>query len=235
MIKHSGRIAALAGLLLSLGLVWNENPGAVLELMRAAGVGLVLAALAHVLPTVANAYKWRTLVRGARRPRLLSMTYLVWIRESVNSMLPVARIGGEIVSFRLLRRWGVRPPASVASLIVDLQLTLISQLLFTMVGIGFLFAHAQSNALRVAGDLAWGVVVITPLLVLFALVQHASPFERLTRTLNQVTGGKLAAFVGQSAQIDQSIKRVWRRRGIVLKCLFSGSRCSASRLRLRSG
>jgi putative membrane protein len=148
------------------------------------------------------------------------MLHLVWVRESVNSMLPVARIGGEVVSFRMLRRWGVRPSMAVGSIIVDMQLTVISQLLFTMVGIGFLFAHAHSDTLRLAGQLAWGVVVLTPLLVLFALVQHASPFERITRALNHMTSGKLAALVGQSAQIDQAIKLIWRRRGAVLRYLF---------------
>jgi hypothetical protein len=148
------------------------------------------------------------------------MLRLVWVRESVNSMLPVARIGGEVVSFRMLKGWGVRPSTAVGSIIVDMQLTVISQLLFTMIGIGFLCAHAQSNALRLAGQLAWGVVVLTPLLVLFALVQHASPFERITRALNHLTSGKLATLVGQSAQVDQAIKRIWRRRAIVLRYLF---------------
>lgn len=220
MMKHLGRIAALAGLLVSLWLVWQDNPGAVFSALRAAGAGLLLAAIAHVLPMIANACDWRSLIRGANRPGFANMLHLVWVRESVNSMLPVARIGGEVVSFRMLRRWGVRPSTAVGSIIVDMQLTVISQLLFTMVGIGFLFAHAQSDTLRLAGQLAWGVVVLTPLLVLFALVQHASPFERITRMLNRMTSGKLAALVGQSAQIDQAIKLIWRRRGVVLRYLF---------------
>src|SRR5262249_51988625 len=84
----------------------------------------------------------------------------------------------------------------------------------------FLLAHAAPSMQRLAGDLAWPVVVLTPLLVLFALVQHASPFERLTRVLDRATKGKLAALVGQSAQIDRSIKRIWRRRSVVLRYLF---------------
>ena len=44
----------------------------------------------------------------------------------------------------------------------------LAALMVTMIGIGFLFAHAQSNTLRLAGQLAWGVVILTPLLVLFA-------------------------------------------------------------------
>jgi glycosyltransferase 2 family protein len=124
------------------------------------------------------------------------------------------------VSFRLMRRHGLRGSTAAASLVVDIQLTLISQLMFTMIGIGFLFAHAASGTLRLAADLAWGIVALTPLLVLFALVQHASPFERITRMLNHATSGKLTALVGQSVQVDQSIKLIWRRRGVVLRYLF---------------
>ena len=58
VMKHLGRIAALAGLIASLWLVLHDNPGAVLGLMRAAGAGLVLAGLAHVLPMLANARDW---------------------------------------------------------------------------------------------------------------------------------------------------------------------------------
>jgi putative membrane protein len=219
-MKHLGRVAALAGLLVALWLVWRDNPGAVLTLMRAAGAGLVLAGLVHVLPMLANARDWQTLIRGANRPNLLGMLHLVWIRESVNGMLPVARVGGEIVSFRLMSRRGVRKAAAAASLIVDTQLTLISQLLFTMLGIGFLLSRTASNALRVAADLSWGALALTPLLLLFVLVQHANPFERFTRLINRMASGRLAALVGQSAQIDQMIKLIWRRRGVVLRYVF---------------
>jgi len=219
-MKHLSRIAALAGLLLALWLVWRGNPGAVLALMRTAGSGLVLAALVHVLTMLPNARDWQSLIRGANRPGMGAMLRLVWIRESVNCMLPVARVGGEIVSFRLLRRWGVAASTAAASLVADLQLTLISQLLFAMFGVGYLLAHAASSALRLAGDLAWGMALFAPVLVLFSFVQHASPFERAARLLNRATSGQLAALVGPSAKVDQRIKLVWRRRGTVLRYLF---------------
>jgi putative membrane protein len=219
-MKYPGRTAALAGLLMALWLVGREHPFAVLGALRAAGAGLVLAALAHLLPMIANACAWRSLMRGANRPNLPAMLHLVWLRESVNGMLPVARIGGEVVSFRMLKRQRVRPPLAIGGIIVDMQLTVISQLLFTMAGIGFLFAQAHSGTLRLAGQLAWGVVVLTPLLVLFALVQHASPFERITRVLNRMTSGTLAGLVGQSARIDRAIRLIWRRRGVVLRYLL---------------
>jgi putative membrane protein len=219
-MKHLGRVAALLGLFVAAWLVWRSNPGVVFSLMRAAGAGLLLAGLVHVLPMLANAKDWQTLIIGEKQPSLPWMLHLVWIRESVNSMLPVARIGGEIVSFRLMRRWGLGAPIATGSLVVDMQLTLISQMMFALVGIGFLLTHSASNALRLAGDLAWGVVALTPVLLLFALVQHARPFERITRMLNRVTSGHFTALVGESAQIDEAIKSIWRHRGVVLRYLL---------------
>ncbi|WP_323119734.1 lysylphosphatidylglycerol synthase domain-containing protein [Burkholderia alba] len=220
MMKQLGRAAAFAGLLISLWLVWRDNPGAVLALMRAAGAGLLAAAAAHLLPMLANAKDWQTLFAPDERPGLAAMVRLVWIRESVNGLLPVARIGGELVSFRLLRGLGVQGPAAGASLIVDMQLTLISQVLFAMGGVGYLLTRTASDTLRVAGDFAWGLAALTPLLILFALVQHANPFERVMRVLNRITSGQLAARVGQSAQVDDAIRAVWRRRGVVVRYLL---------------
>ncbi|GAB6849987.1 lysylphosphatidylglycerol synthase domain-containing protein [Paraburkholderia kururiensis] len=220
MKKHLGRIAAFAGLVISLWLFWRDNPGAVLALMRAAGPGLVLAAIVHVLPMLANARDWQTLIRGANRPSFARMLQLVWIRESVNGMLPVARIGGEITSFRLLRQRGLRASTAMASLVVDMQLTLISQLLFTIAAIGYLVAHTVGDSLHLATNLFWGTLALAPVLLLFALVQHANPFERLSQLLNRVASGQLTALAGSSAHIDRAIKLVWRRHGVVLRYVF---------------
>lgn len=219
-MKHLSRLSALAGLLIAAWLVYRSQPQAIFALMRTAGFGLFIAALAHLIPMPLNARAWQILVRGSRRPSLLQMFHCVWLRESVNGLLPVARIGGELVSFRMLRGFGVRPSWAAASIVADMQLTLISQLVFTMVGIGFLFRHADSQALQLASDLAWGVVALMPLLVLFAMVQHARPFERVSRMLNHVTSGKLDELVGHSARIDLALKLVWRRRGDVVRFLF---------------
>jgi len=219
-MKSLGRIAALLGLLVSVWLVWRDHPEAVFALLRAGGAGLVLAGLAHVLPMLANAKDWQTLFRAEDRPSLPRMWQLVWIRESVNSLLPVARIGGEVVAFRMLRRRGLPASTAIASLVVDTQLTLLSQLLFTLIGIAFLLALTAANAMRLARELGWGILALAPVLILFALFQHARPFERLSRLFNRMTSGKLSALVGESAGIDEQIKAIWRRRGVVWRYIF---------------
>lgn len=219
-MKHMGRAAALVGLAIAIWLVLREHPATVFQLMQSAGPGLLLAALAHILTMLPNAWDWRSLIRRAEQPRFATMMKLVWIRESVNSLLPVARVGGEIVSFRLLGRLGVRPATIAASLVVDLQLTLISQLVFGLAAAGFLLERASSDTARLAGQLAWGIAALAPLLLLFALVQHIKPFERAARFLNRVTSGKVYQLVGTSTRIDQSVKLIWRQTGVVVRYLF---------------
>jgi putative membrane protein len=220
MVKHISRYTALAGLAIALVIVWRSHPVQVFELLLNAGAGLLVAGLAHVLPMLANARDWQTLIRGANRPTLLSMLTLVWIRESVNCMLPVARVGGELVSFQLLRRWGLRASTAAASLVVDLQLTIISQFIFTMAGIGFLAAYGGSATGKVIGVLSWSTALLVPFPILFALVQHVSPFALVSRALGWMTNGKLNALVGPSVQTDQAIKLIWRRRAVILRYLF---------------
>src|SRR5262249_37546038 len=146
---------AFVGLVAAIWLVWRENPGAVFALLKKAGPGLALIGLVHVLPMLANAKDWQSLIRDPKRPGLKGMLYLVWIRESVNNLLPVARIGGEVEAFRIMRHRGMQASSIIASLVVDTQLTLISQVLFTLVGIGYLLTHARSGSMNLAGDLTW--------------------------------------------------------------------------------
>ncbi len=220
MIKHLGRYTALAGLAIALYTVWHSHPAQVLDLLRDASAGLLVAALAHVLAMLANARDWQTLIRGANRPVLASMLKLVWIRESVNCMLPVARVGGELVSFQLLKRWGLRTSTAAASLVVDLQLTIISQFIFTMAAVGFLAVHGGSAAGHVIGVLSWSAALLVPVPILFALVQHANPFGFASKALGRLTSGKLDALVGPSVKTDQAIKAIWRRRGVIVRYLF---------------
>ena len=219
-MKYLGSAAALLGLIIAGWLVWRDDPATILHLLESAGPGLILAALVHIFPMLANAWDWRMLIRAAERPSFGTMLELVWIRESINGLLPVARIGGEIVSFRLLRRVEVRPATAIASIVVDMQLTLISQVVFALIALGYLLNLASLDSLRVAGRFAWGLAALAPVLLLFALVQHARPFERAARTLNRITSGKVYSLVGKSARIDQSIKLIWRQTGVVMRYLL---------------
>jgi putative membrane protein len=216
-MRHLGRFTALAGLILAIVLFWTQDAHAVVSLLAQAGLGLVLAGLFHLLPMILNARAWQVILPGRRRPCLMRMIQLNWIRESANALLPVARLGGEIAAYRLLRRARVRRSPAIASIIVDMVLSVISQFAFAVLGFGLLLKATGATPLVV--HLAYGLAAATPLGILLIVVQRVGLLERATRLLDRFAGGRLSHVIGHSARIDRAIRTMYRRRGAIVACL----------------
>lgn len=216
MIGRLTVLLGLAGLVAAVALVVHQGHEAVLSALATGGVGLVWASLFHVVPMALNARAWQVLMPGARPPSLLVFTWFVWVREAVNGLLPVARIGGEVVSVRLLMQSGVRKASAVASLVVDMTLSIVSQFVFTLIGLSLLvLLTAEFEA---AGHLALGLLVTIPLVGGLVWIQRAGAFELIVRGLQRLTGGRFAALVGGSMRIDRAIRLFYRRRSRVIRC-----------------
>lgn len=215
-MNHLARALAMAGLALAVYLFWRGDPAAVWTLVAQAGFGIVLAALLHVLPMALNARAWQVILPRGERLRLRAMLLAVWVRESVNGLLPVARVGGEIVSYRLLRIYGMRRFAAAAGLVVDMALSVLSQLVFALAGVAFWIAHGQSSAF--ASQIMLGIAIMLVLAMLFVIVQRAGAFERIASMANRLASGRLVLAVGQSARIDRAVRTMYRRRSGIAGC-----------------
>ncbi|TWB70918.1 putative membrane protein [Nitrospirillum amazonense] len=217
-MEKAARLFALLGLVLAVVLVAREDTSALWALLKTAGVGLVAAGLFHAVPMVANARAWQVLLPGATRPSLGAMARNVWIRESVNGLLPVARIGGEIVSFRILRLDGVRVAPAAASLVVDMAISILSQLGFSLLAVGLLVA--LKGPVGIAGQVTLGLLAMVPLVALFILVQRAGLFAKVTGLLDKAASGRLAGIMAHSARIDRASKAMYRRTGAITGCFL---------------
>ncbi|MBV1796299.1 lysylphosphatidylglycerol synthase domain-containing protein [Siccirubricoccus sp. G192] len=216
-MSRLGLLLAVAGLGLALLLIARQDLAEVGDLLADAGFGLVLAALAHIPAMALNAHAWRVLLPRRRRPGLGAMTANVWVRESVNGLLPVARVGGEIASYRLLRGEGVAVAPAAASLMVDMALSILSQLAFALLGLALL-AYAGAGV-------GWGGIALAMLCGLalaggFILAQRADLLSRLASLLNRIGGGLFAGFTAHSARIDRMTRRLWQVRRAILACFL---------------
>lgn len=216
-MKRLGPLLAVAGSALALLLLAQQDLGEVWSLLRAGGAGLVLAALAHIPSMALNAQAWRLLLPRRVRPSLAAMTAVVWIRESVNGLLPVARLGGEVASYRLLRAEGVGAAPAVASLMLDVALSMLSQLAFALLGLALLAAAGAS--------LGWGGLALAlgsglALAAGFALAQRAGLLGRASAALNKAAAGRFAALEAHSTRIDRMTRRLWGARRAVLLCFL---------------
>jgi hypothetical protein len=209
-------LVGLAGLALATALFIWQGVGPVLAAFAAAGVGILWSSLFHAVSMALNARAWQILLPLKRRGSVAFYFWAVWLREAVNGLLPVARIGGEVVSAQLLIRHGLRPVTAAASLVVDMTVSLMSQFTFTLLGLAVLIAHgAGGGAVR---DIALGLVVTVPVVAAFVLVQRVGLFTLAAKLFRALFADRFDALVGGAVPLDRAVRRLYRRRRAVLAC-----------------
>jgi putative membrane protein len=213
------RIATLLGLLglaAATGLYVWQGLGPIFSAFAAAGFGIAAVAASHFISMGLNARAWQILLPHRGRPTTLFFLWAVWLRESVNGLLPVARIGGEVVTARLLIKRGLTPSLAVASLISDVTMSLGSQMIFTLIGVALFLAQGNENA-SLKGIII-GVVLFLPLIVLFVLVQKMGLFSLMTGFAKRLFGDRFAGLAGSAANLDRTLKRLYRRNTALFFC-----------------
>ena len=134
--------AAVMLLVLALGAwvasaAWTGLSSALEHANRALWTVPVLVAL-HLVQLLLSGIAWRTLFASGACPGLGTFFRLRLIREGIDSLLPVAQIGGEVIGARLLTATGIPSALAGASVVVDLTLELVGQILFLLAGLAAL-------------------------------------------------------------------------------------------------
>ena len=156
-----GAIAAL-GIVASVAASWQGLGAVGASVLRAAWLLPALVAL-HLGQLFLAGLCWRVLFADAV-PGVRLFYRLRIIREGIDSLLPVAQIGGEVVGTRLLARAGVPLSRAAASVIVDVTFELLTQVGFLLTGLGLLAARSggawrQWVAALLGGMLVAGILV----------------------------------------------------------------------------
>jgi putative membrane protein len=150
---------------------------------------------------------------------LLVFAWATWIRESVNGLLPVARVGGEIVAYRIIRQQGVPGSEIAASLVADMALSVLSQVGFALLGVALLLASGRTLG-RTAQLLA-ALVGLIPLGVGLVIVQRAGALSALTGILDRLFAGRFRAAHASALGFDAALRGIYERRRDVVACFGS--------------
>jgi putative membrane protein len=220
-MKWLMRIALVLGTTLGIVLVLRGGLTPILALLALAGWSLLWLVPLHILPLALDVLGWRTLLRAAavppslaRPPRLL---VIAAVREAVNRLLPVANVGGEIVGIRMLCGDGADAPAVAASVVAEVLLTIISQLLFAALGV-LLLLHLTGKVAASATMLTVLVLALAVVGVLSLLVHRGSIFERVLRGVEGMLA--LPAHLrGQAQALDARLRDLLGRRAALLATL----------------
>jgi|SRR5713101_3700233 putative membrane protein len=206
----------LMGLALATGLIAYQGFAVVFAAVASAGFGLLLVGFFHLAPLTVNARAWQILIASRRRPSLARFIWATWLRESVNGLLPVARIGGEFVAVRFMIQHGLRTAPVVASVIVDMTLCVASQFAYTVLGLALLVRYTGDLAMTMS--VALGLLVVVPLIGIFIVAQNFGLFTLLARIVNRLFGDRFAGFVGGAGALDRSVRVIYRRPRRLLTC-----------------
>jgi putative membrane protein len=198
------------GLALFIALLAWHDAGQVAAALRVAGFGLLLVSAFHLIPMLGDAIGWRRLLPAELRPPVRTVLWARWIGESVNGLLPVLQVGGNIVKASLLARTGVGGAVAGATVVVDVTLVMLTQIVFTIVGLALLLLDIGGHA--VALPVAVGVVIMGSILAAFYAAQRQGVFGALGQLLVRVGKGRWASLVTGGDAIDASVAVLYRQR-----------------------
>jgi putative membrane protein len=196
------------GVLLFAAVIVSQGMGDVMVALRRAGWGIVAVALLHLPQVWADAMGWRGLVPEGQQPPRRTIIWARWIGESINDLLPVLQMGGNVVKAWLLANRGVRAGLAGASVVVDLTLVVLTQILFTLLGVSLLVPSLGGG--RALPVVLVGAGIMTALLAGFYVVQRRGFFGLAVRMSRRILGGSEWASLSDGATtMDADVLRLY--------------------------
>ncbi|MBP0491726.1 lysylphosphatidylglycerol synthase domain-containing protein [Pararoseomonas indoligenes] len=141
-------VSLLIGLAIAVALIATNDPHAILHLILQTGWWMAAVLGLNVAQIFASGLGWGPLIEDPRRPGVMGLAFLRWIRVSTNALLPIVQAMGELIRAQLLVRMGVAKVRVIASLAIDLGTEMASQIVFSLMGLAalLLIPHAAGTS-----------------------------------------------------------------------------------------
>ncbi len=202
--RLSTLLALLLGVGLGAGLVVHVGVGRVLGLLAQAGWWLLVVLALHLVQIALTALSWRAVVPGPTPP-LSHFVLARWLREGVNSLLPVLPVAGLLAAIRVLGQGGLALPQAVAATLADTTVELVTQIPFTLFGLALLVLARGTGA--VSGWMVMGLAVLC------ALGAILVPAQRLGLARLAERGARRLGLAGRIDGLDAALAAIPRARG----------------------
>lgn len=214
-MKTKSAIGLIAGLCIIALLVSWQGAQTVMGLLAQAGLLMLLICFFDPLNQLLGAEAWRCLFPASKRPGALDTFLASLMGSAVNTLLPLASIGGEIIKARILVLRSCPGIDAVSTMVVDKTAQAISVLLWGITGIIMLAAVADNPAI------IWSAIGGAILLALgiggFVAIQISGSFSFLARFGSRAVNlSKWRGMVGGAIEFDEAIRAIYQRPGAML-------------------
>ena len=221
-------IGLTLGLLIFVLLILWQGVGDIFDLLSSSGLKLLFLPIVWFPCLIAATISWRMLFAKQHTPEFAALFKALWIGRAINTLLPVATIGGEIAKARLITLWGTSGVNACASVLVDKTVQAMAVAVWAFAGTLLLIYLALDDELAIAAML--GITALAGGLLGFILVQHAGMVGFMAKAVGQFLSSDGWEEITDNAKEVDAIVRViygdcrniimstlWRTFGLVLQ------------------
>ena len=207
-------LIAAVGLALTALTGWDSIAAAGAGAVQALPLLPALMAL-HLLQLLLSSIAWRSLF-APPRPGIAAFYQLRVMREGIDSLLPVAQVGGSIVNARLLSQRGIAGSQAGASVIVDLTVELLTQVVLLLAALVLLAWVLQESAWAAwLGGLLAGAGALAALLA----AQRFGALRALERLLRGMAERFPGLAMGSLDGLHAAALALYRQPAAMLRCI----------------
>lgn len=220
-MKFAAYLLGLIGLTIAIALVLHHGWAAITQVFVQGGLSLLWLLPFHALPLLLDTFGWRVLLHPADPSKRAPTPYLFWVatvREAASRLLPVASVGGDLIGIRLVTLCGLDGASATASVLIEILLTVLNQILFSAFGVVVLISITQATPLT--RTILIGLGLSLPIVIgLFVLLRSGAVFERIERfAIHTLASANLVAKFGGKG-LDSAIQKLLRHRARLCGCL----------------
>jgi len=204
-MKILGAIGGLVGLSLLVGLTAYYGFASVVDALVSSRWGTPLVVAARAIALAGAGVGWYLLIPREQRPAIF--VGLRFIRDAINTLVPFAMVGGDIIGARLLSHFGVALNLAIASVLVDIFLQVVCLMILLLAGLVIVLDLSGSHHLTTVAIVILAIAV--PAMVGFFLTLNFGAFESVVGWL--VARGKRHQWVIFDHVVDLGgrLQQVW--------------------------
>jgi putative membrane protein len=205
-------LAASFGIVLAL--VASAGLDELAELVARGGFALLVVVGFWIPQNLLATEAWRCLFPAhpnGVRPSFSVAFSATWMGTSVNTLLPVASIGGSLVKARVAVVSGAPGAEAVGSVVVDKTIQAAVVAVWSLVGATLLAALTVQSEAAVAA--AIGCLLLGAGVAIFVLLQRRGSFAPLARLARRaLRSQRWSDLIESAAALDQALAAAYRRR-----------------------
>lgn len=208
-MKRITILAFLIGLAAVTALIVWQGAAEITGTLAKLGFGIIFMLLSFALYLVIGAFALRFLFPVEKIPGLVPIFNSLWIGGSVNTLFPVAQLGGEAVKARVLNYYGAPGAIAASAALADTTVSALSLALWGFVGVAALF-HLNVEA-NVTYGVAAGVTLFSIGSIIFFVLQRIGAVGYLAKSISGISSSKGWGLVIDNVKdVDTAVRNVYR-------------------------